>query len=110
MRSRRPADMLGGVRRDSRPSWSTRPAPVAVGATVAAAAMLVLNEAWNIAFFGARSTRNGFVGTVAFTGPLTALGMAVRHDPVSRDLIGIYGAWVAYDLWWSHQLWRLNPA
>ena len=71
--------------------------------------VMVLNEAWNVAFFGCRSTRNGFFGTVAFTGPLAALGLAVRHDQVSRNLIQAYGAWVAYDLWWAHRLWRLNP-
>ncbi|HYH49447.1 MAG TPA: TspO/MBR family protein [Acidimicrobiia bacterium] len=74
-----------------------------------AVSVLALNEAWNIAFFGSRSTRNGFLGTVAFTGPLGALATAVRKDPVSRTLVGTYAAWVAYDLWWTHGLWRLNP-
>jgi translocator protein len=71
--------------------------------------VLVLNEAWNVAFFGRRSTRNGFVGTVAFTAPLAGLAAAVRHDPVSRRLVGGYAAWVVYDLWWSYRLWGLNP-
>lgn len=78
-------------------------------ATVLAVGVLVLNEAWNVAFFGRRSTRNGFVGTVAFTAPLAGLGIAVRHDPVSRRLVEVYAGWVAYDLWWSHRLWKLNP-
>ena len=51
---------------------------------------------------------NGFVGTVAFTAPLTGLLTAVRH-PVSRNFVGGYAAWVAYDLWWSYGLWKLNP-
>jgi tryptophan-rich sensory protein len=74
-----------------------------------AVGVLVLNEAWNVAFFGRRSTRNGFVGTVAFTAPLTGLLTAVRHDPMSRNFVGGYAAWVAYDLWWSYRLWQLNP-
>ncbi len=71
--------------------------------------VLVLNEAWNVAFFGRRSTRNGFVGTVGFTVPLVGLAAAVRHDPVSRSFVGGYAGWVGYDLWWSYRLWRLNP-
>jgi benzodiazapine receptor len=78
-------------------------------ATRLAQTVLVLNEAWNVAFFGRRSTRNGFIGTVAFCVPLSALQVAVRHDPPSRRLVAAYGCWVAYDLWWSHRLWRLNP-
>ena len=78
-------------------------------ATRLAVAVLVLNEAWNAAFFGRRSTRNGFLGTVAFCLPLGALQAAVRHDAASRRLVATYGGWVAYDLWWSHRLWRLNP-
>jgi len=78
-------------------------------ATGLALGVLVLNEAWNVAFFGRRSPRNGFVGTVAFAGPLTGLGIAVRHDPLSRGLVGGYAGWVAYDLWWSYGLWKLNP-
>lgn len=78
-------------------------------ATRLALAVLVLNEAWNAAFFGRRSTRNGFLGTVAFCFPLGALQLAVREDPPSRRLIAAYGSWVAYDLWWSHRLWRINP-
>jgi tryptophan-rich sensory protein len=71
--------------------------------------VLALNEAWNVAFFGRRSTRNGFVGIVVFAAPLAALEVAVRDDPPSRLLVGAYGTWVIYDLWWTHRLWRLNP-
>jgi tryptophan-rich sensory protein len=78
-------------------------------ATGLAVTVLVLNEAWNAAFFGRRSTRNGFLGTVAFCLPLGALHAAVRHDAASKKLVAAYGGWVAYDLWWSHRLWRLNP-
>jgi tryptophan-rich sensory protein len=74
-----------------------------------AVAVLVLNEAWNAAFLGRRSTRNGFLGTLAFCLPLGALQAAVRHDATSKKLVATYGGWVAYDLWWSHRLWRLNP-
>jgi tryptophan-rich sensory protein len=78
-------------------------------ATALALTVLTLNEAWNAALFGRRSTRNGFFGTVAFTLPLAGLGVAAREDRLSRRLVEAYGAWVAYDLWWSYGLWRLNP-
>jgi benzodiazapine receptor len=74
-----------------------------------AAAVLVGNEAWNYAFFGRRSPGLGLAGTVVFLVPLGALRSAVADDPVSARLIEIYGAWVAYDLYWAHGLWRLNP-
>lgn len=78
-------------------------------ATALALTVLSLNEAWNVALFGRRSTRNGFIGTVAFTIPLAGLRMAVRDDRLSLRLVETYGAWVAYDLWWTYGLWRLNP-
>jgi tryptophan-rich sensory protein len=71
--------------------------------------VLALNEVWNAALFGRRSTRTGFFGTVGFTIPLAGLGVAVRDDRVSRHLVEAYGAWVVYDLWWTWGLWRLNP-
>jgi len=78
-------------------------------ATSLAVTVLALNEAWNAVLFGCRSPRHGFWGTVAFTVPLGGLGLAVREDLVSRRLVAGYGAWVAYDLWWTYGLWRLNP-
>ncbi|MCA1845310.1 MAG: tryptophan-rich sensory protein, partial [Actinobacteria bacterium] len=71
--------------------------------------VLAGNELWNFAFFGRRSARNGFAGTAVFLVPLSALFAAVREDPLSRNLVGTYGAWVAYDVWWTYTLWRLNP-
>ena len=38
---------------------------------------------WNVAFFGRRSPRDGFLGVLLFLGPLLSLQKAVSHDPVS---------------------------
>lgn len=71
--------------------------------------VLGLNEGWNAAFLGRRSTRNGFVGMVLFAVPVLALQRAVHDDRRSRASLAPYTAWVlAYDLPWSYRLWRLN--
>ncbi len=72
--------------------------------------VLVLNEVWNVAFFGRRSTRNGFFGIVAFSVPLAALQASLRDDRISSIVLAPYSIWVAYDLVWTYQLWRRNPA
>ncbi len=48
-------------------------------------ALLVLagNELWNAAFFGRRSPGAGFLGVLAFLGPLLALQKSVALDPPS---------------------------
>lgn len=79
-------------------------------ALACAVAVLVGNEAWNYAFFGRRSPGLGLAGTVVFGVPLGALRAAVAADPLSARLVEVYGAWVAYDLYWAHGLWRLNPS
>jgi tryptophan-rich sensory protein len=78
-------------------------------ATRLALTVLALNEVWNLAFFGRRSTRTGFLGILAFLVPLSALQIAVREDRVSSLLLAPYTAWViGYDVPWTAQLWRLN--
>lgn len=74
-------------------------------------ALLVLagNELWNAAFFGRRSPRNGFVGIVAFLGPLLALQRAVSSDRPSLVALTPYTLWViGYDVPWTYRLWQLN--
>lgn len=72
--------------------------------------LMVCNEAWNYAFFGLRSTLAALVGVVGFLAPLTVLMVALFvYEPVSGWLMLPYCSWVAYDVWWVHQLWRLNP-
>lgn len=74
-------------------------------------ALLVLagNELWNAAFFGRRSARNGFVGIVAFLGPLLALQRAVSSDRPSLVALTPYTLWViGYDVPWTYRLWQLN--
>ncbi len=74
-------------------------------------AVLALNEMWNAAFFGRRSTRTGFAGMVLFTIPVVALQKAVAEDRVATLALAPYTAWViAYDIPWSFRLWRLNPS
>ena len=76
-----------------------------------AIAVLSANELWNAALFGRRSTRNGFVGILAFLMPLGALQASVARDRVSPVTLGAYTVYVvAYDVPWVYQLWRLNPA
>ena len=74
-------------------------------------ALVVLagNELWNVAFFGRRSPRNGFLGVLLFLGPLLSLQKAVSHDPVSVVALTPYTVWViGYDVPWTYRIWRLN--
>jgi tryptophan-rich sensory protein len=79
-------------------------------AVVLALVVLVLNEAWNVLWFGRRSLRWGFLGAVVFLVLLLALEVAVLEDVVSALLLAGYVLWVAYDLIWLYQMWRLNEA
>jgi tryptophan-rich sensory protein len=75
-------------------------------------ALLVLaaNELWNAAFFGRRSPGAGFLGVLAFLGPLLALQKSVASDRPSLVALTPYTLWViGYDVPWTYQLWRLNP-
>jgi translocator protein len=74
-------------------------------------ALLVLagNELWNVALFGRRSPRAGFLGVLGFTVPLSLLQIAVRDDKMSVVALSPYTAWViGYDIPWTYQLWRYN--
>ena len=75
------------------------------------AGVMLLNELWNYAFFGLRSTLAGFLGILVFLAPLTALvAVLLRHERFSAGLLVPYYVWVLYDLAWTYQLWRLNGA
>jgi tryptophan-rich sensory protein len=72
--------------------------------------VMVLNELWNVAFFGLRSPFAGFVGMVVFLVPVVALFRGLRReDGVSAALVGLYALWVVYDVAWSGALWLMNP-
>src|SRR3954454_12521217 len=74
-------------------------------------ALVVLagNELWNVALFGRRSPRAGFLGVLGFTVPLGLLQIAARDDKVSVAALSPYTAWViGYDIPWTYQLWRRN--
>jgi translocator protein len=73
-----------------------------------AVVVLGLNELWNVAFFGRRSPRNGFLGILLFAFPVVALRYRVRGDFLSRRLLDGYATWLAYDAWWTRRLWHLN--
>lgn len=78
-------------------------------ATRLAIVVLVLNEAWNVAFFGRRSVRNGLIGILAFLLPLGALQISVAEDRTSAMVLAPYTAWVlCYDVPWTLRLWQLN--
>ena len=72
--------------------------------------VMLLNEIWNYAFFGLRSTLAGFLGIVVFVALLTALvAVLLRYERFSAVLVVPYYLWVMlYDLAWTYQLWRLN--
>jgi benzodiazapine receptor len=75
-----------------------------------AVVVLAGNELWNAAFFGRRSTRNGFLGVAAFAVPVCLLQARLTDDRVSASAFAPYTAWVlGYDLPWTYQLWQLNP-
>jgi len=72
-------------------------------------AVLVCNEAWNVAFFGRRSARAGLVGMGVFVVPLVGLQRSVAGDGRARNALAPYTAYVlVYDLPWIYRLWRLN--
>jgi benzodiazapine receptor len=72
--------------------------------------VMLLNELWNYAFFGLRSTLAGFLGMAVFVALLTALmGALLRYERFSAALVVPYYLWVLlYDLAWTYALWRLN--
>src|SRR4051812_18804447 len=55
-------------------------------------ALVVLagNELWNVALFGRRSPRGGFLGVLAFLIPLRLLQVSVRQDRTSAFALGSY--------------------
>jgi translocator protein len=74
-----------------------------------ALAVLAGNELWNVALFGRRSPRAGFLGVLGFTVPLSLLQTAVRDDKLSLVALSPYTAWViGYDIPWTYLLWRQN--
>lgn len=77
-------------------------------AVVLAVVVLALNEAWNLLLFGRRSLRGGFLGVLGFLVPLLVLQVVVLDDAVAAVLVAIYVVWVAYDVVWLYQMWRLN--
>jgi tryptophan-rich sensory protein len=72
--------------------------------------VMLLNELWNYAFFGLRSTLAGFLGMAVFVALLTVLvAVLLRYERFSAVLVVPYYLWVLlYDLAWTYELWRLN--
>ena len=75
-----------------------------------AVGVMLLNELWNYAFFGLRSTLAGFLGMAVFVALLTALvAVLPRYERFAAVLLVPYYLWVLlYDLPWTFELWRLN--
>jgi translocator protein len=108
-----PAFLVVGAVYYAQLGWVLHRAQLTEDRVVRNRALLVLagNELWNAAFFGRRSPRNGFLGVLAFLGPLLALQKSVASDPPSMIALTPYTLWVvAYDIPWTYQLWRLNPS
>lgn len=81
-----------------------------VASTALTYLVIIGNEVWNVVFFGRRSARAGYFGMLAFAVPVAVLLAAVVDDPLSAILVGIYLAWVLYDIAWTRALWHLNPS
>jgi translocator protein len=88
--------------------------PSREGRVVALSALIVvmvLNAAWNYAFFAYRSTLIGLLGLVGFLGPLMVLQVALfAYDAVAAWVHMVYLLYViAYDLPLFWAIRRLNP-
>jgi len=72
-------------------------------------AVLVLNEVWNIFFFGLKSSYYGFIGVVVYLFPCLYLtAMLYNFDFTSMLIFSAYLLWLIYDIVWTYQLWKLN--
>jgi translocator protein len=72
--------------------------------------MLAANEAWNYLFLARESVDAGFLGMVIFAGIVVALWLALIRARRRVEALALlpYVAWVAYDLAWTFEVWRLN--
>ena len=72
--------------------------------------MLLAHEIWNGLFLGLQSVLMGFLGMIAFAAITWGLQFTLWRSEFRREatLLVPYSAWVAYDLAWAFELWRLN--
>lgn len=72
--------------------------------------MLVANEAWSYLFLARESVDAGFLGMIIFAGIVAALWLALLRARRRLEALALlpYVAWVAYDLAWTFEVWRLN--
>ena len=87
------------------------PAPQRPAGLVLLGGMMVANEGWNYLFFGRRSVRAGFLGMIGYVVLTIAVQRQLRRvDRESAQLLLPYVGWMAYDLVYAYELWRLNRA
>jgi translocator protein len=72
--------------------------------------MLLANEIWNGLFLGLESVLMGLLGMVAFAAITWGLQYTLWRFEFRREatLLLPYSVWVAYNLAWAFELWRLN--
>lgn len=72
--------------------------------------MVLANEIWNGLFLGMQSVTLGLAGMVGFAAIAWGLQAALVRLNYRREalLLAPYSIWVAYDLAWAFELWRLN--
>lgn len=72
--------------------------------------MLAANEAWNYLFLARESVDAAFLGMIIFAGIVVALWLALIRARRRVEAFALlpYVAWVAYDIAWTFELWRLN--
>jgi translocator protein len=72
--------------------------------------VLAVGEIWNAVFVGLRSPGAGFAGMLLFFALLLALWVRLlSRERTSSWILAPYVVWSVYDLFWSFQIWRLNP-
>ncbi|MDP2327338.1 MAG: tryptophan-rich sensory protein [Dehalococcoidia bacterium] len=93
-------------------SWllQRRPSEERSLAITLAFGMVLANEIWNGLFLGMQSVTLGLAGMVGFAAIAWGLQAALVRLNFRREalLLAPYSIWVAYDLAWAFELWRLN--
>jgi tryptophan-rich sensory protein len=84
------------------------------GAPHRAAAMLLIilmvaNAGWGLLFFRWRHLRASFLALLPYSVVVVGLWLVLwRVDRTSALVLAPYVVYVAYAVWWSHQVWVLN--
>jgi len=93
-------------------SWllQRRPSEERALAVTLAFGMMLAYEIWNGLFLGMESVTLGLAGIVGFAAIAWGLQAVLLRFEYRREalLLAPYSIWVAYNLAWAFELWRLN--